>query len=201
MNYLKIITEIVTILGFFVLFWYACETRKLRKIANNQKDLQILPLPFIYFNGAPKSDNFLMIKNLGYGSALSTNIENFKFNGQELAFRIIYTSNFRDFGGDLLKPENTQDLRRVLITHIHGNSNKSADELFYEYFAADGESMENKGRELTITFRDIQNNAYEIKEHFDKAGPTITQLPKRIGVNKLKNIKSLLKKVCINEQL
>ena len=46
MKLLTIITEVFTCLGVVILIWYAWETRKLRIIANNQKDLEILPLPF-----------------------------------------------------------------------------------------------------------------------------------------------------------
>ena len=178
----------MTILGFLVLLWYAWETRKLRIIADSQKDLEILPIPFIFFNAGTGSNNFLMIKNLGNGSALSTQIEPYKINGKTLSFSIGYFGTPRDFSGDLLKPQ-TEDPKRIFITY----NNEEANEMFYQYFAADGKSMTEKGRELTITFRDIQNNIYEIKENFSKNGLTITQLPKRINDSKIKKLNRCLR--------
>ena len=197
MKLLTIITEVFTCLGVVILIWYAWETRKLRIIANNQKDLEILPLPFIFIRGTSVQDNFLMIKNLGRGTSVATRIESFKIDDNGvLKFDIGQFSSPRDFSGNLLQPCTEQDPRTVFISYSVGEANKStklSNSKFYEYFAADGKYIGDKGRELTIAFRDIQNNVYEIKEHFSKDGPIITQLPKRVDEGKFKKIKASMK--------
>ncbi len=171
----QILNRILVILGFFVLVIYTRETYKLRKIGNDQKDLQIMPLPFLYLSrtGNPT----LEITNFGSGTAVDIKIKtaSFKYKGKQKAFEFEV-----NYGSNILEYKNKKFVSVIFYDDGDKKSPKLSGEAFYMYYAADGKSMTNKGKCINITYKDIKAQTYKQEQHFGKQGTAISQLPKRI---------------------
>ena len=178
----ELINRILVVLGFLVVVIYTKETYKLRKINNDQKDLQIYPLPHMFFskysdNGLPRIE----LENIGNGTALDITIEPIEFKYDKSTKRFEFDANWNN---NILKPFEINNLPKFVEVKFYDKGSKKESKLsqnsFIEYFAANGKFMIDDGRTIIISFKDIKGQTYNVKQVFNKHGTSIIQLPQRV---------------------
>lgn len=79
MQILEVLSTIALIVTAFAVIWYTKEASRLRKISNDQKDLQLLPAFMLYIREqvdmSYEGYNYkLVMRNIGFGTAVAVQI-------------------------------------------------------------------------------------------------------------------------------
>lgn len=170
-----------------VLIWYANETRRIRSINTQQKDLQLLPAMMFYVRRRSGSER-LFIRNIGFGTAVAVRIQNATFvvGGVKFEFRFHLT----DSNTTLCRDEE----REVGINFLKGGVDQPRPlPNFLAYYdpsllgqvnAAGEAGLVNdietpSQRDLSVHFRDITGQNYRTTLNFSEDGVTVISAPQR----------------------
>ncbi len=168
------IYKLTVILTFVVISFYTFETRKIRKITAQQRDLQLLPTVVLYIRKRSGSRR-LYVRNISLNPALNVHFEvsKLKINNDafEFSFRML----------DSNKQLTSQEERGIGINlKINGIVNDKPLENFLAYFDPDNMNEESRVC-VSISFSDSTGQKYLTKVGFKKTGIEIFKAPKRIS--------------------
>jgi hypothetical protein len=179
---------------FFVLIWYTKETWQIRKINQQQMDLQLLPAMMLYLRRDPESsaadpDHYrLTIRNIGHGAATEVRLKDVKLKIENKMYEFKF--ELADQNDTLIADEE----REVEIdSFLDGKSNyqnrmRDFHDHFSPYSLTDIEVFRESGQidgeipitgEIEIGFKDINNQMYETTIGFSSRGVSIIKSPIR----------------------
>lgn len=185
MDWFELTYRISLIGTFFALIWYAYETRKIRQINLEQKDLQQMPAMMIYIRRHSGSER-PFVRNIGFGTAvgvdvLKSTVENGKWE---------FTYHLVDNNNTLISKE-----ERLIGINLKIDGQEHSDPLpnwlaYYDPTKLQRVKERRQGdtansvtpirKNLRVRFKDITGQKYETKIRFSDSGVTVASPPRRV---------------------
>ena len=178
----------ISLIGtFIVLVWYAYETRAIRLINKQQKDLQLMPAMMIYIRQHSGSER-PYIRNIGSGTSVAVELPTTAFMVEGRRFE--FSFNLAD-GNNTLVPQEERLIGVNLM--IDGQSHGSPLPNFLAYYSPvslqdvhnfqDAKVISSSlptNRILEVVFRDITGQKYKTLINFSKDGLSVARAPERV---------------------
>lgn len=179
LDWFEIIYRVSLIGTFLALIWYAWETREIRKVNTQQKDLQQMPAMMIYIRRHSGSER-PFIRNIGTGTAVGVDVLKSTVENGTMEFRY----NLADNNNTLISGE-----ERLVGINLRMDGQEQDNPLsnFLAYYdpanlqrvKATSQDASTR-RTLRVRFKDITGQKYETKIRFTDSGITVASPPKRV---------------------
>lgn len=193
MQILEVLSTIALIVTAFAVIWYTKEASKLRKISNDQKDLQLLPAFMLYIREQVDTSyegyNYkLVMRNIGFGTAVAVQISPTIFdtegNRMEFIFSLadqnstLISGEEREVYFDVYKNNQPNYLERGSDFDTYFNPSSLEDIKSYKESGMVSEDAVEQN-DVHIIFKDIKGQDYETVIGFRPEGIIVSELPKR----------------------
>ena len=115
-DYISTIAVVVTLL---VLIWYTWETHGLRRAAQRQNEISVMPILAVFIQSAvPNGSREIVFRHVGSGAAFNLSIDRVRFGNGELL--IEHGSNVMTVGQITTLEFRFQEANRSTVLHLDG---------------------------------------------------------------------------------
>lgn len=186
MDWFELIYRLSLVGTFFVLIWYAYETRKIRKINAEQRDLEILPAMMFYIRRRSGGER-LFIRNIGAGTAFDVRVMSASSVVRDQTFRFDFhltdannslePNEEREVGVNFWIDDKQDERPRDNFLVYYNPSNLHDIKIHREGGTIDPDTEIQ--RTLEVRFKAITGEEYVTSISFSDQGISVTKLPKR----------------------